>query len=433
MGCSCLFWNEQSTPYPATLQNIIIPPTGYGMAVLRNNVFLVIVWYYLGRVFFNPQKQGDNNMNKRHYLVAALAFLILLLPVLTTAEEKEKEKTPAKEPDIFAEKAEEKVEKDAWADSRLGRTTLGEVWSGPPLELEDLRGQVVLMEFWGYRCPPCIASIPHLAKLHKKYSKRGLVVIGTHAQGPKKFEALSVAIPNIPKGANYCIMSRARVPKANFRGIPHVFVFNHQGRVIYEGSPDNKMDKAIVAALKARPNPLLGDMKYKELSAVASKVKSGKLGNAYKKCKKDKDADGRLGKEAAQLFANLDRYARRLEQKAGNENDSPIAAVEALKKLKKSFAGTEYGENAAAKLKGLFKDKEFQTALKADKQYQAIVKASWSVAPQPADKSQQGKWSRKFGKKFKSIKARVQVLKKKYPDTVAAQKAETLLNDLSGQ
>ena len=38
--------------------------------------------------------------------------------------------------------------------------------------------KVYLVEFWGTWCGPCIENIPHLSELQKKYSDRGLVVIG---------------------------------------------------------------------------------------------------------------------------------------------------------------------------------------------------------------------------------------------------------------
>ncbi|KKL71368.1 hypothetical protein LCGC14_2095620, partial [marine sediment metagenome] len=100
--------------------------------------------------------------------------------------------------------AEEAAGTDAWSASRLGKTRLGKVWMGPDVVSEDLRGQVVLMEFWGYRCGPCIASMPHLVKLNTKYRRRGLVVIGAHAQGPAK--AAAVAIASARK-VNYTILS----------------------------------------------------------------------------------------------------------------------------------------------------------------------------------------------------------------------------------
>jgi thiol-disulfide isomerase/thioredoxin len=47
-----------------------------------------------------------------------------------------------------------------------------------PVHLADLRGKVVLLDFWATWCGPCRYTIPKLNSLHKKYKDRGLVVIG---------------------------------------------------------------------------------------------------------------------------------------------------------------------------------------------------------------------------------------------------------------
>ena len=47
-----------------------------------------------------------------------------------------------------------------------------------PLHLEELKGKVVLLEFWGTWCPTCIAMIPHHNELAKKYAAKGLVFVG---------------------------------------------------------------------------------------------------------------------------------------------------------------------------------------------------------------------------------------------------------------
>ena len=47
-----------------------------------------------------------------------------------------------------------------------------------PVKLSDLRGRVVLLDFWATWCGPCKLTIPKLNGLHKKYKDRGLVVIG---------------------------------------------------------------------------------------------------------------------------------------------------------------------------------------------------------------------------------------------------------------
>ncbi|HET9524862.1 MAG TPA: redoxin domain-containing protein [Pyrinomonadaceae bacterium] len=50
---------------------------------------------------------------------------------------------------------------------------------GAQVSLEDLKGKVVLLDFWGTWCQPCVESIPDLRNLHKKYSKEpAFVFIG---------------------------------------------------------------------------------------------------------------------------------------------------------------------------------------------------------------------------------------------------------------
>lgn len=50
---------------------------------------------------------------------------------------------------------------------------------GQFITLEDLRGKVVVLDFWGTWCPPCVESVPSLRNLHKRYSKEpSFVMIG---------------------------------------------------------------------------------------------------------------------------------------------------------------------------------------------------------------------------------------------------------------
>lgn len=54
-------------------------------------------------------------------------------------------------------------------------------FNSPPLTREQLRGKVVLIDFWTYSCINCIRSIPYVRGWAEKYRNSGLVVIGVHA------------------------------------------------------------------------------------------------------------------------------------------------------------------------------------------------------------------------------------------------------------
>jgi thiol-disulfide isomerase/thioredoxin len=54
---------------------------------------------------------------------------------------------------------------------------------GAVSRLKDLRGKVVILDFWATYCPPCIEEIPHLKALQAKYGKENLEVVGMHVGG----------------------------------------------------------------------------------------------------------------------------------------------------------------------------------------------------------------------------------------------------------
>lgn len=51
-------------------------------------------------------------------------------------------------------------------------------FDGKALSLAELRGKVVLLDFWGTFCIPCVNALPELQALHAKYGPRGFAVVG---------------------------------------------------------------------------------------------------------------------------------------------------------------------------------------------------------------------------------------------------------------
>ena len=60
-------------------------------------------------------------------------------------------------------------------------------WIGPPLSLEALRGEVVLLRWWTEGCHYCAATLPELEALRRAHADDGLVVIGVfHPKPPRE-------------------------------------------------------------------------------------------------------------------------------------------------------------------------------------------------------------------------------------------------------
>jgi thiol-disulfide isomerase/thioredoxin len=66
-----------------------------------------------------------------------------------------------------------------------------------PINLSDLKGKVVLVDFWTYSCINCIRTIPYLVDWNEKYADKGLVIVGVHApefEFEKNIDNVKVAV-----------------------------------------------------------------------------------------------------------------------------------------------------------------------------------------------------------------------------------------------
>jgi thiol-disulfide isomerase/thioredoxin len=144
-------------------------------------------------------------------------------------------------------KEKEKVEKPALPNATLSDISWGNPVNEAVLKKDELVGKVVIIEEWGVKCPPCIASLPNLARMAKSGDKKGLVVVGFEAQGSTKEDILKVLKT---ARVEYPVMSGGSVPGGN-GGIPRACVFDSTGKVVYNGSPhDPEFEKAVKKAMR---------------------------------------------------------------------------------------------------------------------------------------------------------------------------------------
>ncbi|MGN6310480.1 MAG: cytochrome c biogenesis protein DipZ [Xanthobacteraceae bacterium] len=91
-----------------------------------------------------------------------------------TAMTSDKSKTASTEPDAMADM----LPVEGTLPSLDGAV---EWLNSPPLTAEQLKGKVVLVDFWTYSCINCLRALPYVRAWAEKYKDQGLVVIGVHA------------------------------------------------------------------------------------------------------------------------------------------------------------------------------------------------------------------------------------------------------------
>ncbi len=127
---------------------------------------------------------------------------------------------------------------------------------GKTLRLSDLRGQVVVVDYWATWCGPCRIAMPHLQKLHDNYKSQGVTVLALSVdqKGP------AVVQPFIKQNGFTFPVAMADEKSAsvfgNFTSIPTTVIVRPDGRVhttLTDVHPYEEYVAAVQAARAAVP------------------------------------------------------------------------------------------------------------------------------------------------------------------------------------
>ena len=295
--------------------------------------------------------------------------------------------------------------------------------NGPQFDAADLKGRVVLVEYWGINCPPCLASIPHISAMQEKYGRDQFVIIANQCQDANDAKAQST-FKSRGGSDMITVINDGNLPGSNVSGIPRCFLFSHEGKLLYEGSPTG-LDAPVETAVKNSPGFLIAGHTYEKTSkqaAVIGALKSN-LASTIKSLRTvAKGDDAKAKEEAEYLLTNLNSYSERHMGIITNARTTDATLTsETLAKMVGLFGGDELGKPYEDLVKELKTDKVFQAELKADGVLSAVraqaTKIGLDSNPEDAKRNRAG---------MTQVAEGLQMLVKKYPDTRAATQAATL-------
>src|ERR687898_10073 len=130
---------------------------------------------------------------------------------------------------------------------------------GQSINLKDLKGKVVLVDFWTYSCINCIRTLPYLVDWNEKYADKGLVIVGVHSpefEFEKNIDNVKAAVQKF--GIKYPVI------QDNDKGTwnayenkywPQKYIVDHEGYIRYDHIGEGgyyETEKVIQALLQER-------------------------------------------------------------------------------------------------------------------------------------------------------------------------------------
>lgn len=120
----------------------------------------------------------------------------------------------------------------------LPKDTIAPQWSLVSLndetfKLSDLKGQLVLIDFFYTSCYPCMLALPALQNLHERYGDKGLKIIGVNPYDSKEDDDIDNFLAN--RGVTYTILLGGKdvAKEYHVSGYPTIYLIDKEGKVLF--------------------------------------------------------------------------------------------------------------------------------------------------------------------------------------------------------
>jgi thiol-disulfide isomerase/thioredoxin len=116
-----------------------------------------------------------------------------------------------------------------------------------PLTIQDLKGNVVLIQFWTFSCINCQRTLPYVTKWHDRYASKGLKIIGVHTpEFAFERDANNIKEAIQKHGILYPVLidNEFKTWKAYGNEYwPHLYLADQQGNLVYDHIGEGAYDR----------------------------------------------------------------------------------------------------------------------------------------------------------------------------------------------
>ena len=280
-----------------------------------------------------------------------------------------------------------------------------------PVALEDWRGRMLLLVFFGTSCPHCKASVARLDEIARRHGDAGVDVLGV-SPDPAKAIARFAAEQRAAHGL-------AQVPKDALRAYgvttyPHALLIGPHGRVLWQGTPKRLSDRVLTAYLA---HVRIAPEAPAAFAAVEADRRAGRYGAVAQALERQR-ACRRLDRASCRyVLDTLAWVAWHQEASLAAAADDEVrgrwaAAVRTYDELRAAYPDTTTAKTAAAR----------RTRILAD-EARARAVAGWHALEEAR---RAGRW-----KPLETQRALLERMAAAHPGTEAAAEARALLEALA--
>lgn len=246
--------------------------------------------------------------------------------------------------------------------------------------------KVYVVEFWATWCPPCRESIPHLTEMAKKYKGKA-VFVGISDEEPATVEKF---VEKMGDKMDYVVAiddedktGEAYMRAFDIRGIPHAFVVDKSGAIVWHDHPMAELDEVVEQVIAGKFDAEAGKKRMREREqAMKELMETYQLVQQYFELAESAGKEAEASEVGQRILTRigdnrdgammLNELAWRILTETGIQNRDVKLALTAAEK-----ANTATGDNSAAVLDtyalALYENGEKQKAV--DVQRRAVKRA----------------------------------------------------------